>query len=61
VPLSAEDLTPDDLTNYSECEANTVHMSIDLQDNDSGFTTVALTGKTSDETRRLITLTTCDT
>ena len=36
-------------------------MSIDIQDNYSGFITIALPGKTSAETRRLITLATCAT
>jgi hypothetical protein len=61
VPLSAENITADDLTSYSDCEANTVHIAIDIQDNDSGITTAALPGKTSAETRRLLTLATCAT
>jgi hypothetical protein len=36
-------------------------MSIDMHDNDSGFTTSALPGKTSDETRKLFILATCAT
>ena len=51
----------DDLTSYSDREANTVYMSIDIHDNDSGFTTTALPGKTSDETRQLIAMATCAT
>ena len=59
VPLSAENITSDDLTSYNDCEANTVFMSFDIQDNDSGITSSALTGKTTTETRRLLTLATC--
>jgi hypothetical protein len=59
VPLSAENITSDDLTSYSECEANTVFISFDIQDNDSGITSSALTGKTTTETRRLLTIATC--
>jgi hypothetical protein len=61
VPLSDGIITADDLTIYTNCEANTAYISIDIQDNDSGFITSALPGTTSDENRRLITLPTCAT
>jgi hypothetical protein len=59
VPLTAENATADNLTSYSDCEANTVYIAIDTQNNDSGITTTAVPGKTSAETRRLITMATC--
>jgi hypothetical protein len=59
VPLSEENITADDLTSYNDCEANTVFMTFDIQDNDSGIISSALTGKTTAATRRLLTLATC--
>jgi hypothetical protein len=43
VPLSARNMTSDNLTSYNDCEANTVFISFDIQDSDSGITFSALT------------------
>jgi hypothetical protein len=61
VPSNKENITADDPTRYNDCEANTIHITIDIQDNGYGFTTTALPGETSVETRLLITLATCAT
>jgi len=61
VPLGAGNLIADYLSIYIDCEAITVYISIDMQDNDSEITTAALPGKISAETRRPITMATCAT
>jgi hypothetical protein len=43
--MSTEDPSANEVTPYTDCEANTVDISIDAEDNDSGYTTPALTGK----------------
>jgi len=57
--MSTEDPSADEVTPYNDCEANTVHISIDVHDNDSGYTTPAVKGKNMQATRSLITLATC--
>jgi hypothetical protein len=41
-PLSDDPINADDIITYADCETNTVHISIDIQDNNSGITTPAL-------------------
>jgi hypothetical protein len=43
-PLSEDPTNADDSTTYADCETNTVHISIDIQDNNTGITTPALPG-----------------
>jgi len=57
--MSTEDPSVDEVTPYTDCEANIVHISIDAEDNDSGYTTPALTGKNPQDTRSLATVATC--
>ena len=49
VPINAEHINASNVTNYSDCEANTLHNTIDIQDNEFGFTTTSLQGKTNVE------------
>ena len=57
--MSTEDPSADEVTPYSGCEAKTVHISIDVHDNDSGYTNPARTGENLLATQSLITLATC--
>ena len=41
-PLSSDPTSTDDINTYAECETNTVHISIDVQDNNSITTTPTL-------------------
>ncbi len=55
-PLSADPTNADDFIIYAECETNTVHISIDIEDNNSGITTSALPGQDFTAFRLLIVL-----
>jgi hypothetical protein len=55
-PLSDDPTNADDITTYADCETNTVHISIDTQDNNSGITTPALPGRDFSASRLLIAL-----
>ncbi len=41
-PLDANPTTTDDIITYGECETNTIYLSIELHDNDTGLTTCVL-------------------
>jgi hypothetical protein len=58
-PMSTEDHSADEVTPYSECEDDIVHISIDVKNNDSCYITPALTWKNMQDTRSLITVATC--
>jgi hypothetical protein len=60
-PLHRENREAEKVTPYSDCEGNTIYITIDVQDNDSGYTTPAFTGKNTDDSRALIILATCAT
>ena len=55
-PLSADPTNDDDIITYAECENNTVHISIDIQDNNTGITTPALPGRDFAAFRLLVSL-----
>ena len=55
-PLDANPNTTDDIITYGECETNTIYLSIELQDNDTGLTTSVLQGMEFVPARALIVL-----
>ena len=57
--MSTEDPSADEVTPYSDCEANVVDISIDVQDNDLDYTTPTLTREILQDTLSLITVATC--
>jgi hypothetical protein len=61
VPISTEYIAVYDINNYTDFEANTFHINMDIHENDSGSTTLALPGNTFSKTRLLGALVTCAT
>jgi hypothetical protein len=55
-PLSADPTNVDDIITYAECENNTVHISIDIQDNNTGIPTPTLPGRDFAASRLLVAL-----
>jgi hypothetical protein len=55
-PLSADPTSTDDISTYADLETNSVHISIDIQDNNTGFISPALQGQTFPAAKALLIL-----
>jgi hypothetical protein len=55
-PLAADPTSTDDISTYADLETNSVHITIDIQENDAGFVSPALQGKTFPSAKALLTL-----
>jgi len=55
-PLASDPTSTDDISTYADLETNSVHITIDIQENDTGFVSPALQGKTFSSAKALLTL-----
>jgi hypothetical protein len=60
-PLFDDPINADGITTYADCETNTIHISIDIQDNNSGIVTPVLPGRDVAASKLLIALGTLST